>query len=56
MEMSLQGSIWQKKHGWLLANPAAAAVRQRYVDCDLNRCFSLSNLNGKKHRIREFKS
>ena len=42
----LTGVYLAKKHGWLLANPAAAAVCRRYIDRDLNRCFALSDLNG----------
>jgi len=41
----LTGVYLAKKHGWLLANPAAAAACRRYIDRDLNRCFALSNLN-----------
>jgi len=42
----LTGVYLAKKHGWLLANPAAAAICRRYVEKDLNRCFALSDLNG----------
>jgi succinylglutamate desuccinylase len=54
----LTGVYLARKHGWLLANPAAAAVCRRYVDCDLNRCFALSSLNSslldlEKVRARE---
>ncbi|MDR2595146.1 MAG: aspartoacylase [Fibromonadaceae bacterium] len=41
----LTGVYLAKKHGWLLANQAAAAACRRYIDKDLNRCFALSNLN-----------
>jgi succinylglutamate desuccinylase len=41
----LTGVYLAKKHSWLLANPAAAAVCRRYIDRDLNRCFALADLN-----------
>jgi succinylglutamate desuccinylase len=41
----LTGVYLAKKHGWLLANPAAAAVCRRYIEKDLNRCFALQDLN-----------
>jgi succinylglutamate desuccinylase len=40
----LTGVFLAKKHNWLLANPAAAEVNRRYIDCDLNRCFAMSEL------------
>lgn len=52
----LTGVYLAKKHGWLLANPAAAAVCRRYVDCDLNRCFSLLNLNGKNTGLENLRA
>jgi len=42
----LTGVYLAKKHNWLLANPAAAAICRRYVEKDLNRCFALSDLKG----------
>jgi succinylglutamate desuccinylase len=42
----LTGVYLAKKHGWLLAHPAAAEKCRRYIDCDLNRCFGLQDLNG----------
>jgi succinylglutamate desuccinylase len=44
----LTGVYLAKKHGWLLANPAAADKCRRYIDCDLNRCFAMSSLNSKE--------
>jgi succinylglutamate desuccinylase len=41
----LTGVFLAKKHGWLLANPAATAICRRYIERDLNRCFALSDLN-----------
>jgi succinylglutamate desuccinylase len=52
----LTGVYLAKKHGWLLANPAAAAVCRRYVDCDLNRCFSRANLNGKDTKLENLRA
>jgi len=45
----LTGVYLAKKHGWLLANPAAAAICRRYVERDLNRCFALSDLNSSEN-------
>jgi len=47
----LTGVYLAKKHGWLLANPAAAAICRRYVERDLNRCFALSDLNGNDNAL-----
>jgi len=47
----LTGVYLAKKHGWLLANPAAAAVCRRYIDRDLNRCFALADLNGNDNAL-----
>jgi succinylglutamate desuccinylase len=44
----LTGVYLAKKHGWLLANPAAVGKCRRYIDCDLNRCFAISGLNSKE--------
>jgi len=52
----LTGVYLAKKHGWLLANPAAAAACRRYMDCDLNRCFSLGNLNGKNTGLENLRA
>nr|AGS52096.1 putative aspartoacylase [uncultured bacterium contig00029] len=52
----LIGVYLAKKHGWLIANPAAVALCRRYVDCDLNRCFSLSSLSGKDMRLENLRA
>jgi len=52
----LTGVYLAKKHGWFLANPAAAAACRRYVECDLNRCFSLDNLNGKNAGLENLRA
>jgi len=47
----LTGVYLAKKYGWFLANPAAVAVCHRYIDKDLNRSFSLSNLKAKSENL-----
>jgi succinylglutamate desuccinylase len=47
----LTGVYLAKKHGWLLANPAAAAICRRYIEMDLNRCFALSDLNSNNNAL-----
>jgi succinylglutamate desuccinylase len=47
----LTGVYLAKKHGWLLANPAAAAICRRYIERDLNRCFALSDLNSSNNAL-----
>ena len=49
----LTGVYLAKKHGWLLANPAAAALCRRYLNRDLNRCFALSELKSHKNSSGE---
>ncbi len=49
----LTGVYLAKKHNWLLANPAAAALCRRYLDRDLNRCFALSELKSRKNSSGE---
>ncbi|MDR1830264.1 MAG: aspartoacylase [Candidatus Fibromonas sp.] len=49
----LTGVYLAKKHGWLLANPAAAALCRRYLNRDLNRCFALSELKSRKNSSGE---
>ncbi len=49
----LTGVYLAKKHNWILANPAAAAVCRRYVNRDLNRCFALTELNGNENNFGE---
>jgi len=49
----LTGIYLAKKHNWLLANPAAAAVCRRYINRDLNRCFALTELNGNENNSGE---
>jgi len=52
----LTGVYLAKKHGWLLANPAAAEKCRRYIDCDLNRCFAMSNLNSKAEGLENIRA
>jgi succinylglutamate desuccinylase len=52
----LTGVYLAKKHGWLLANPAAAEKCRRYIDCDLNRCFAMSNLSSKGEGLEHIRA
>ncbi|MDR0518038.1 MAG: aspartoacylase [Fibromonadaceae bacterium] len=52
----LTGIYLAKKHGWLLANPAAAEKRQRYIDTDLNRCFAMSSLSAEKKGLESIRA
>ncbi|MDR2582271.1 MAG: aspartoacylase [Fibromonadaceae bacterium] len=52
----LTGVYLAKKHGWLLANPAAAAACRRYIDKDLNRCFALSDLNSNDNALESVRA
>jgi len=52
----LTGVYLAKKHGWLLTNPAAIEACRRYIDCDLNRCFALENLNSKKQELENLRA
>jgi len=52
----LTGVYLAKKHGWLLANPAAVAAGRRYIDKDLNRCFALADLNGNDNALESVRA
>ncbi|GBU24193.1 aspartoacylase [Fibrobacteria bacterium R8-3-H12] len=52
----LTGVYLAKKHGWLLANPAAAAACRRYIDRDLNRCFALPDLNSNDNALESMRA